>query len=301
MRIDRSILREGSGGPMREYAIGFAEKYYTLWLITREAGRTEMGTEYEDISGRYIRNLSMSLDDAMAKAPGARVDTELKGTSDWRVSGRSEAERLDEERRLADMASRGLFPDGKYRRTPIAECGDIGYMKWYINFGCRGGKANTIAKGLVLDRLSELGCEIVKVSEGDIRIYTPDEVGMLDDERRAAAAARRMMADARAGVPVEVECLSNLDDRGYVKTLGEPFGHGFPPGEWYGVRFEDYKTMEYQGIAYALPMLKGRGVRIKGKTVRADACRVEGGGKWGDNGTTLVITSFTVLPGGETK
>lgn len=112
------------------YAIGFTNKYYTLWDISDPQpmynGSNKIG---EKVYHLFLQNLSFDLEKAQERfkeitgadeAPEA--DPNLKGT------GRSfwSFDKYDQEEE-----DHSTFPFGKYVGQKISECEDVSYLEWF--------------------------------------------------------------------------------------------------------------------------------------------------------------------------
>ena len=69
---------------MTTTAIGFSNKYYTLWQIEEETRPLGNGCNYVVTHYYYIKNISFDKDKALAKYPNASLDENLRGkTASW--------------------------------------------------------------------------------------------------------------------------------------------------------------------------------------------------------------------------
>jgi len=123
------------------HAIGFANQYYTLWIITssRKDGFTRTRCT-------YLQNLSTELEKAKAKfeekfnTTAPEPDMELRGLS------RSFS---------VVVPDPDVFPKGKYQFQKISECDDLDYIAW-----CYNNMFNKDRKQLCIDRLLDNGYEL---------------------------------------------------------------------------------------------------------------------------------------------
>ena len=60
-------------------AIGFTNKFYTLWEITEETRPLGNGHNYVVTHYTYIKNISFDKETALAKYPNAIFDDSLRG------------------------------------------------------------------------------------------------------------------------------------------------------------------------------------------------------------------------------
>ena len=65
-------------------AIGFANKFYTLWQISEETKPLGNGRSYVITHYTYVKNISFDKETALAKYPGATLNENLRGmTRSW--------------------------------------------------------------------------------------------------------------------------------------------------------------------------------------------------------------------------
>ena len=65
-------------------AIGFANKYYTLWQIDTYTRTIRVGQNEEVTRYAYIKNISFDRETAFAKYPNAKFIEDLRGkTQSW--------------------------------------------------------------------------------------------------------------------------------------------------------------------------------------------------------------------------
>ena len=104
---------------MTTTAIGFANKFYTLWQITEETihlgnGHSRIVTHYT-----YIKNISFNKETAIAKYPNAKLNENLHGkTQSWNT-----------EKDIWDNVD--TFRFGKYKYEKIEAVNDLLYTAWY--------------------------------------------------------------------------------------------------------------------------------------------------------------------------
>jgi len=116
-------------------AIGYANKFYTLWEVSKEVRYT--GTEgnyrpYEVGVYTYYQNLSLDRAKAILKAEKMglgtlEVDEELRGkTRSWSSAPK---------KLYSDLPQNidTCFSFGKYRNRLINDCTDFKYLEWYYN------------------------------------------------------------------------------------------------------------------------------------------------------------------------
>lgn len=104
---------------MTTLAIGFANKFYTLWNITEETKPLGNGRSYMITHHTFIKNISFDKEIALAKYPEAIFDENLRGkTASWNTT-----------KEVWDNVD--TFRFGKYNGQKINEVNDLGYTEWY--------------------------------------------------------------------------------------------------------------------------------------------------------------------------
>ena len=102
-------------------AIGFANKFYTLWNITEETRPLGNGCNYVVTHYTYIKNISFDKETALAKYPNATLDENLRGkTASWSSQPKEVWDNVN------------CFRFGKYKYQVI-DSTDVNYLEWYWN------------------------------------------------------------------------------------------------------------------------------------------------------------------------
>ena len=102
-------------------AIGFANKFYTLWQITEDTKPLGNGHSYVTTHYNYIKNISFDKETALTKYPGAILDESLRGkTTSW-----------ESQKEVWDNVD--TFRFGKYSYMKITEVDNTNYIEWYWN------------------------------------------------------------------------------------------------------------------------------------------------------------------------
>ena len=231
---------------MTETAIGFAEKYYTLWYVdtytrTIREGQDENVTRYT-----YVKNISFDKEKAFAQYPNAKFIEDLRGkTQSW-----NSVEVV--------WTNVNTFRFGKYNEENIDNCTDTDYIEWYWK------QVYGEHKDYVGNVLKARGYEI-RVSESE---YT-DYDGNIKKETYYVAMSPTDLENERIANEKK-ETLKAMLDSGNAFNLFVEYN----PNEEGLYRYEDilYKFAEvgenyYNGYTYYLPMLKGKQKRVKGKTI----------------------------------
>lgn len=210
--------------------IGFANQYYTLWDVGSEKAYDSMG---RFIGTRWIyafrKNISKDIDKVKSLYPDTEIDKDLHGHRSF-----SYIERKPQEEKPQD-----IFPFGKYAGQKIADCKDISYLAWAYN-----NAFNIHQQKYAEEPLKKAGYMIK-----DGRAYDAKEQQTLFQQ-----AAFSSLLDNK--LPFDVEFTKNLDMDGNYWFNGKT------------LHFEHYREMEYNGYPYALPVINGKGIRIKGKKFR---------------------------------
>ena len=104
---------------MNTTAIGFANKFYTLWNITEEIKSLGNGCNYVVTHYTYIKNISFDKETALTKYPNATLDENLRGkTASWSSQPKEVWTNVN------------CFRFGKYKYQVI-DSTDINYLEWY--------------------------------------------------------------------------------------------------------------------------------------------------------------------------
>lgn len=227
-------------------AIGFTNKYYTLWSITTDTnyvGTAEAGyRSYETINYCYIQNLSMDLEEAQAKAKLRGVtnltpDDELKGKN--RNFGYT--------RKLYSEIPReklSFFDFGKYAGQLITTSTDLKYIEWYC-----GETNNKFCKEVLLNN---------GYIDNDGEIISKDRYEQIMNKKATDA-----ILESTDFIVVEAERNLKYDEGDRLAT-----GKFQVNGADVTFFFSDFREMYYNGYSYALPLTDGKAKRIKGKKIK---------------------------------
>lgn len=242
--------------------IGKSNKYYTLWEVTTDEGRSYTRTSYE-----YIRNLSMNRDTAMAKVPGAEVDENLHGHSSFtKVTYPKPPE--------------DTFQGGKYRGEKVTKCTDYGYLAWAWN--CAPDLLGGV-KDLVEGILMDAGYRHLW---GDDSFQSPEAVAEYEARQEEVAG---MVVRAQNSETLEYLIQSNPIEDGTLVVEGGVVI----------IRFPHVAQRFYDGWSYYLPMdEKGKAKRVKNKVVRivpAEVNLIEPNAYNYSGSIEVVVKSFEVV------
>jgi len=247
-------------------AIGFSNKYYTLWSMTTRVNQTEWGYE----TRRYYsfeKNLGKDLAKIQAKYPGVEINEKLNGHR-----------RTFEEFDKRVFTSNDYFKFGKYSRTRINECEDLHYLEWYVEQITDDPEhLNVVTK-----YLESFGYEISWCGKY-IYLLNPVEVKRKSLTRDKY---KDIMIKLENHDSINMAPERNLDRNGeyFHKSMNIIY------------KFKNFENYAYDGYFYSLPLLNGKGKRIKFKNVTITDYTYE----TNENGI-LVITVNDFLVNGKNK
>lgn len=225
-------------------AIGFANKFYTLWHITEETKPLGNGRSYMITHYNFIKNISFDKETALSKYPEAIFDENLRGKT---ISWETKKEVWD---------NVDTFRFGKYNGKKINETDDIDYIAWYWE------QTDGDHREFVSNILKGYGYEIHTYTYEN---YWGDKITgenlvspeVLENMRKASTELELLLEKCKNNEVFEVVPSKNLDYNGEIRD---------------GViiyKFENFKIMEYGGYKYGLPVdSKGKSKRIKNKNLK---------------------------------
>lgn len=241
-------------------AIGFANKFYTLWQISEETKPLGNGRSYVITHYTYVKNISFDKETALAKYPGATLNENLHGmTRSWDSAPKEVWDNVD------------TFRFGKYAYTKIADNTDTNYLEWYWN------QVNSDHKEYVGNVLKSRGYEIRTWGDDNQYLMSPEA---LENERIEEANKNEIMEVLKANNPIEISFDHNPGFDGCCRN-GNVYYH-----------FQEVKENYYQGWEYYLPVVNGKQKRIKNKNliIKNYTYRTE------DNGNiTVEILDFDIV------
>ena len=225
-----------------ELAIGFTNKYYTIWKVEAEPIYYDGLLKGHNVKQYYLKNLSMDLDKAIEKAKSMGCknltpDSDLKGTTYreyFKESKEEKLRRLELEKSKMKLES-VQFTFGKYSGKTYEEVSrfDPDYLNWaYYN-----------------------GNSSVKSGIESTELWKEKERSFQENQNRK----KQLIQKAKESGSIVLTIETNPDS--------------FPPHyseteEGIDLHFESVKISYYNGYEYALPMIKGKGKRVKGKTFK---------------------------------
>ena len=214
-------------------AIGFANKFYTLWNISEERRDLGNGHSYIITYNDYIKNISFDKETALAQYPDAKLDETLKGhTKSWEST-----------KEVWDNVNCYRF--GKYKYQTI-DSTDVNYLCWYWN------QIYGEHKEYVSSFLEGLGYEIRTWGEDNQYLMSPED---LENERKQKEASNEFIKilDKKEDFNVVFECNPDYDGECRIDNVI--------------YKFQEVKENYYNGFLYYLPVVNGKQKRIKNKNL----------------------------------
>lgn len=220
-------------------AIGFANKFYTLWSIDKEPVYTTDSNGKHWLTGyntryTYHKNISFDLDKAKSLHPELEVQEDLRGkTTSWSTENKE------------DLCP-NIMKFGKYYGADINDLieQDFQYVIWFCKD--RGYSDN-----------GRYAMELPKVKEH----YKSIE----DAENKLIENRNNAFSKLLSSGFYEFVAERNL-------RIQEGFAYLFINDEDLCVTFKfeegTFSENEYNGFTYGLPVINGKAKRMKGKTVR---------------------------------
>lgn len=222
-------------------AIGFSEKFFTLWNMFGDEHRQEF---------QYIKNISTDINVVKEKYPDVEIDYTLRGTS-WIVR----------EKKEQVLYEGDVFQRGKYCQRQIMECKDYDYMFWYYS-NC----ANDHEQELILNVLEPIGYRKYSYAvffDGYEHLYnsimTPEESKLYDErQRKFNEILDRIKSEGKVEVTVTTNAEYQFDDNNYTLCTEDRI---------VVLVANEAKEQYYNGYRYYLPIINGKAKRLKNKTV----------------------------------
>jgi len=225
--------------------IGFGSKYYTLWDVTSEDVFSTIQTANGDSHYKsgvnhkfvYIKNISTSLEKTMELFPELSIDETLRGKS----RSFSTFEKVEYP---ANVASFGKYSG---QTIELIASKDIEYLSWFV------GETNNEQKLLIK--------------------ALPEYIAYTDKKEQERLDFFKTANTLEVGTEYTETFLfdSNLRyDAGMVDDVEEIDVYTDVMIENLALRlfFKDFSIQDYKGNKYALPTIKGKGKRVKGKNVK---------------------------------
>lgn len=225
-------------------AIGFANKFYTLWQITEDTKPLGNGRSYVITNYTFIKNISFDKGVALSKYPEAIFDENLRGKT---ISWETKKEVWD---------NVDTFRFGKYNGQKINETDDVDYIAWYWN------QIGGDHREFVSNVLKEYGYEVHTYTYENYYGETKTGKNLLSPE------VLENMRKVATELEILLEKCKNNEVFEFVPTKNLDYNGEFRDGNII-YRFENFKLMEYAGNEYGLPLdSKGKAKRIKNKNIK---------------------------------
>lgn len=234
--------------------IGFANKFYTLWDVTKHTVNTPYGYE-TCYSYTYLKNISMDKDTAFAKHPGVEYDENLRGKT---ISFRTTP--------VVTYTDVTKFRFGKYGTREIIDVNDEDYIMWYYDSVSDEAHRDYV-KSILIDKYGYV--------EYNGRIVTAD--------------VYKEICEENARIEKVVTLINNNEVLTFIPEYNpDSYGELNIDGILY--RFNEVSRNYYNGYSYYLPVINGKTKRIKNKTVNVTKYT----STIVNNNVTVDIIEFTV-------
>lgn len=238
-------------------AIGFANKFYTLWNISTSTVTNEL-EEHEVTTYTYIKNVSLDKEKAFNSYPEAKYMDDLKGLSrSFEVVGSTKELRIDR------------FNFGKYKGNLISECVDYSYMAYML------GQFTEERNKQIANTLEKVGYHTEKTKYNWL-VWTPEE---WEEELSCRNANTEFINKLKNNETIEVLFERNLE----VGQDGNDNYFGTYNSGDITYHFPEITVNYYAGYEYGLPAINGKGKRIKNKIVEISEY------DWNKNDNTIVV------------
>ena len=232
-------------------AIGFANKFFTLWEITEETRSLGNGRSYIITHYNYIKNISFDRETTEKLYPGVPVDENLKGHSASWSSTKEVWDNVD------------TFRFGKYKDNKIDSVTDNNYLEWYWD-NTSGDHKEYVGKVLESRgyeiRTSNYSYEDYYSGKIIEKTHTwlvgPEE---LEAERNNAREINEKLEEIKNATELIFTPTFNLNENGNICD-----------NDCYNIvyHFNEVKENYYRGFPYYLPVLNGNTKRIKNKNIK---------------------------------
>ena len=247
-------------------AIGFTEKYFTLWNVSsrKETIGDELMYETYTITDRtFIQNLSMDESKAIEKA-------KQKGCKDLSVDGslRGVSQSWSSKEKVESFVSPKVYKFGRCRGSLISETKEssIDYLMWYASEQNDDEHLLEIRK-VCIEKFGFVNI-LGKRPSNDFELIFKNK----EEAKENLDAQNKKIAEDS----FRKECLESNQLVGILKHNVGSYGEGYLFVETvdgievrFDIRFSEVKENYYSGFSYYLPMdSKGKGKRVKNKTIQ---------------------------------
>ena len=217
-------------------AIGFSNKYYTLWHLEEKTRPLGNGCNYVVTHYTYIKNISFDKETALSKYPNATLDESLRGkTASWSSQPKEVWDNIN------------CFRFGKFKYEIIDSKADNSYLEWYWDQLEEGDH-----KDYVSSYLKGIGYEIRSYSNGHQYLMSPEA---LKNEKENNRIKNNLKEKLNRGEIIEFIPEYNPNFDGDIR-IGDVIYH-----------FNEVKENWYNGFDYYLPVINGKQKRIKNKNL----------------------------------
>lgn len=244
--------------------IGFANKFYTLWdirvdnIYTRDGSNRLIGTQ---TFHSYLKNISFDLDKVMKLYPNIPIWEDLRGkTSSFESVKYSYP---------ADMISKGY-----YAGTLIASITDTRSLIWSYYNEYNEERCANIEAQLNSFELFKYEYDNTFLSLDKIKELEEERINKLNERNRIDAVYEAY----QNGGTIETFFHKNLNGYGGIVIDNIYY------------KFKYFKTLYYNGIEYAIPVINSKGKKIKGKTLKLNVQTIVE-----ESGPILLVSDFEIL------
>ena len=273
--------------------IGFSNVMFTLWDVQEHNSYTTDSWGNHHLSSSwvqytYLKNVSKSREKVIELYPDLTINEEIRGTKSYEVSI------------YEDKYSPEVFSKGFLSGTLISECSDISNLKWSYWAERNSERCDNILKqmeSLGYFFVSEYNCWFTKeeLAEKQRKETEREQINKLYESE--VKRINELYNSYESGGEIEIEMDRNLTEYGVIALVSDLANeHNFNGYDVVlRVKFEDYVVNYYNGYGYGLPAIKGKGKRVKGKTL---VCQVVKGTQYYPSEDLalpcLVVKSFTI-------
>lgn len=231
--------------------IGFSEKFYTLWNVTKNdiySTRISANGEQHFKSGervicQYIKNISFDLNKVQQKFPNVPINDQLRG--------QTRSFEYNEGKKFIEYCD-DVFSIGFNRGQAIEKCDELTVLKWSFSNETSETRLENIKKQMVVLGMFEFN-GIMFDDQNEMYQYKSNHQKRLTIEK----ISKQILNDC-------VDCGKHVVE--FVKNLNE-YGRYYDNENGVYIMFKDFKLMSYNGFEYGIPTINGKGKKIKGKKI----------------------------------
>jgi uncharacterized protein (DUF3820 family) len=222
-------------------AIGFANKFFTLWSIETEGIFTTDSFGKQWLTGystkfTYHKNISVDLEKVKTLYPGIEVSEDLRGKTQSWVSKNEEQEDLCPQ----------IMKFGKYYGFDINDLveKDLQYIIWICE-----NKGYT-SNGKYANNLPKVKEYFKSIEDAENKIISDRNTAFQEILKKGFY---EFIPQKNLSIHENMAYISVKEGDFYIQFIFE-----------YG----SFSEQHYNGFTYGLPLVKGKAKRIKGKTIR---------------------------------